>query len=186
MSLKIRKLVISFGVLFVISLIIAVFFRGSIFASDVILTYNNKTSTVIDNLSFPSQLTFSPLSKNEIDMSEDLRVANAYRIYDSNKIFGELIVAGNNDFSQKAASNLMISHISETYPFIIRDRYAYGDASDKISYREWGTAQKNGITVNYQNLIIRDNNLTCYLILYYDGPYDKDINHILKSISRNS
>ncbi len=183
MRLRIRKLVISLGILFVISLVVAVFFRGSIFASDVILTNNNSTSTVIDKLSFPSQFTFSPLSAREINMGKDIQVSKAYRIYDSNKIYGELILAGNSDCSRRAESEFMISYISQSYPFITRDRYKTGSAKDAISYREWGTARKDGAIVNYQNIIIHDNNYTCYLILYYNGPYDKDINRIIKSVT---
>lgn len=184
MVLKFRKLAITFGSLFLISLLVGVLFRGPIFASDVVLTNNNTSATVVDNLSLPSQFTLRPLDAASMKLGQGFNVLKAYRIYDGDKIFGEMLLTDSSNSNIKQASNLMISHISRTFPFIVRDRYENGNG--RIIYREWGKARKDDLSLNYQNLIIKNKNVNFYIILYYKNSYSSDVDHILRSVNFNS
>jgi hypothetical protein len=186
MVLKFRKLAITFGLLLMISLMIGVFFRASIFASDVIVTNNNASATLVENLSLPSQLTLSPLDAENLNLGKEIHVSKAYRIYYGDKIFGELLLSDSSSCSNRLVSNVMISHISGSFPFIVRNRFENGSGKGKIAYREWGVAKNDDSTVNYQNLIIKNKNVNCYLILYYKGSYGSEVDHMLRSVNFSS
>jgi len=119
-----------------------------------------------------------------MSLGQEFNVTKAYRIYDGDKIFGEMLLSDSTDCNIKQTSNLMISHISRAFPFIVRDRYENGNG--RIAYREWGTARKDDSSLNYQNLIIKNKNVNCYIILYYNNSYSSDVDHILRSVNFNS
>ncbi len=182
MKLKIRKLIVSLTILSVVSLIITIAFRGSIFASDVDLTNNNGESTVIEKLNLPGSFTISPVKDQDKELGKVIQISKAYKVFDGDKVFGEMLLSDSSDCSIRKASDLMISRISDSYPLITRDRFENGKGNNSIIYREWGTVSKDDQSLKYQNLIIHGHNATWYLILYYKNPYGPDVDHMIQSV----
>jgi hypothetical protein len=183
MSLKIRKLAISTVFLFSVSLITALFYRGTIFASDGISGANNISSTIIDNLSFRGHFTLSPDDPGVKNLGKNISISKAYRIDNGENIYGEVLFSENSDPDSRSSARLMISHISRNYPFITRNQFREGENTDKISYHEWGRAKSDIDEINYQNLIVKEGKFTWYIIILYRDGYGNDVERIIKSIN---
>ena len=183
MSLKIRKLAISWVFLFLVSLVIGLFYRGIIFASDGIKGTNDISSTIIDNLSFSGHFTLSPDNPCIKNLGKNIVITKAYRIDNGENIYGEVLFSENSDPDSRSSARLMISHITKNYPFITRNQFREGEFANKISYHEWGKAKSDVAEINYQNLIVKEGNFTWYIIILYKDGYGNDVDRIIKSIN---
>jgi hypothetical protein len=77
----------------------------------------------------------------------------------------------------------MVSDIARSYPYITRDKFENGEGNNKISYREWGSAKSDTEGINYQNLIVKEDNFTWYIILLYKNGYRNEVDRIIRSLN---
>lgn len=181
--LKISKLVISmitFSLILVISFILS---QGTIFASDGGVHVSKKFLKAVDHLSIDSHFTLSPMEARQINSGDGIRITRAYHLYGSDNIFGDLLLAENEESNISKDALQMITRITETYPLITRDKFENGNDAGKILYREWGTATSDSDQVNYQNLVVRENNNTWYIIIFYKNAGRDEVDRLVKSVN---
>jgi hypothetical protein len=180
MKLKVRKLTLFSFLLTLASIFVIAINRGPILASG---DNNGITSTILDDLSFTGRFTLSPEDVNNYHFSGEKMIVKAYRIDKGREIHGEVLLSESTNGDLSGSARLMISHISKTYPFISRERFETGGGDNRISYREWGTANSDTEATHYQNLIVAENNFTWYIILLYKDEYRNEVDKIIGSVN---